>query len=170
MVGPMPQVEGLLSIVGFSLLDGGNQSNSAFVVVRLKPFQDRLPAAHRGRAVIGRVFGGVSQIRAASIFPFSLPPIIGLATSGGFEYQLENLEGRDPVEMASVMGGLISAANKDPRLNRVFATFTATNPAIWLDIDRHKTQALGVAVSDVFNALQTTLGGYCINDFNLFGH
>ncbi|HEX3991132.1 MAG TPA: efflux RND transporter permease subunit [Acetobacteraceae bacterium] len=169
LVRPMPQVEGLLSIVGFSLLDGGNQANSAFLVVRLKPFQDRLGAADGARAVIGRVYGGVSQIRSANIFPFSLPPIIGLATSGGFEYQLENLEGRDPVEMASVMGGLVAAANQDPRLTRVFATFTATNPAVWLDIDRDKTQALGVGVSDVFNTLQTTLGGYYINDFNLFG-
>ena len=169
LVRPMPQVEGVLSIVGFSLLDGGNQANSAFLVVRLKPFQSRTGAADGARSVIGRVFGGVSQIRSANIFPFSLPPIIGLSTSGGFEYQLENLEGHEPAEMASVMGGLLAAANQDPRLNRVFATFTASNPSIWLDIDRDKAQALGVAVSDVFNALQSALGGYYINDFNLFG-
>ena len=169
LIQPMPQVEGLLSIVGFSLLDGGNQSNSAFVVVRLKPFQDRLAAADSARAVIGKVFGGVSQIRSANIFPFSLPPIIGLSTSGGFEYQLENLEGREPVEMAGVMGGLLSAANQDPRLSRVFATFTASNPSIWLDVDRDKAQALGVAVSDIFNTLQTTLGGFYVNDLNLYG-
>jgi hydrophobe/amphiphile efflux-1 (HAE1) family protein len=169
LIGPMPQVQGLLAIVGFSLLDGGNQSNSAFVVVRLKPFQDRLAAADGAQAVIGRVFGGVSQIRSANIFPFSLPPIIGLSTSGGFEYQLENLEGREPAEMASVVGGLLAAANQDPRLSRVFATFTATNPSIWLNIDRDKAQALGVAVSDVFNTLQTTLGGFYINDLNLYG-
>ena len=169
LVRPMPQVEGVLAIVGFSLLDGGNQGNSAFLVVRLKPFEDRTGAADGARAVIGRVFGGVSQIRTANIFPFSLPPIIGLATSGGFEYQLENLEGREPVEMASVMGGLLAAANQDPRLARVFATFTASNPSVWLDIDRDKAQALGVPVSDIFNTLQTALGGFYINDFNLFG-
>jgi hydrophobic/amphiphilic exporter-1 (mainly G- bacteria), HAE1 family len=169
MVGPMPQVEGLLSIVGFSLLDGGNQPNAAFLVVRLKPFQDRLAAADGARAVIGRVFGAVSQVRTANIFPFSLPPIIGLATSGGFEYQLENLEGRDPAEMASVKDGLVVAANQDPRLSRVFATFTSSNPSIFLDVDRDKAQALGVAVSDIFNTLQTALGGYYINDFNLYG-
>ena len=169
IVRPLPQVEGVLAIVGFSLLDGGNQSNSAFLVVRLKPFEDRTAAADNARAVIGRVFGGVSQIRQATIFPFSLPPIIGLSTSGGFEYQLENLEGREPAEMASAMGALLGAANQDPRLNRVFATFTASNPAVWLDIDREKAQALGVAVSDVFNTLQATLGGFYVNDFNLFG-
>jgi multidrug efflux pump subunit AcrB len=72
-----------------------------------------------------------------------LPPIIGLSTSGGFEYQLEALEGQDPVRLGAVMQGLVAAANQDPRLARVFSTFTASNPSIYLDIDRDKAQALG---------------------------
>ncbi len=169
LVRPLPQVQGVLSIVGFSLLDGGNQSNSAFMVIRLKPFADRTGAADSAQAVIGKVFGAVQQIRQANVFPFNLPPIIGLSTSGGFEYQLQNLEGRDPADMGSVMQGLVAAANQDPRLARVFSTFSATNPSIYLDIDREKAQALGLAMSDVFTALQATLGGYYVNDFNLFG-
>jgi hydrophobe/amphiphile efflux-1 (HAE1) family protein len=169
LVRPMPQVRGVLSIVGFSLLDGGNQSNSAFMVVRLKPFQDRLGAANTAQAVIGRVFGAVQQVRSALAFPFNLPPIIGLSTSGGFEYQLEDIEGREPVELASAMQGLLAVANQDPRLNRVFSTFSAANPSVWVDIDRDKAQALGLSISDVFNALQTSLGGFYINDINLFG-
>ena len=169
LLRPMPQIEGVLSIVGFSLLDGGDEPNAAFVVIRLKPFADRTAAADSAQAMIGKVFGAVQQVRSANIFPFNLPPIIGLSTSGGFEYQLENLEGRDPAEMASVMQGLVAAANQDPRLARVFSTFTASNPSIWLDIDREKAQALGLNISDVFNALQTTLGGFYVNDFNLYG-
>ncbi len=169
MLQTMPQVENVLSIVGFSLLDGGAQSNAAFVVVRLKPFADRTAAADRAQAVIGRVFGQAQEIRSAMVFPFNLPPIIGLSTSGGFEYQLDNLEGRDPAEMGSVMGGLLGAANADKRLAQVFSTFTAATPSLYLDIDRDKTAALGVNLTDVFTALQATLGGYYINDFNLFG-
>ncbi|MDR3537155.1 MAG: multidrug efflux RND transporter permease subunit [Acetobacteraceae bacterium] len=166
---PLPQVEGVLSIVGYSLLDGASEPNSAFVVVRLKPFEDRMLATDRAQAVIARVFGAAQQVRSATVFPFNLPPIIGLSTSGGFEYQLENLEGRDPAEMASVMQGLVGAANQDPRLTRVFSTFTASNPSVWLDIDREKAQALGLSVLDIFTTLQTTLGGFYVNDFNLFG-
>ena len=114
IIRPMPQVEAVLSIVGFSLLDGGNQPNAAFLVTRLKPFEDRVGAANNVQAVIGKIFGSVQQIRSAVVFPFNLPPIIGLSTSGGFEYQLENLEGRPPEEMASVMQGLVAAANQDP--------------------------------------------------------
>jgi hydrophobe/amphiphile efflux-1 (HAE1) family protein len=169
MIMPMPQVEGVLAIVGFSLLDGGNQPNAAFVVVRLKPFADRTAAAQSAQATIGAVFGGARSIPRANIVAFNLPPILGLSTSGGFEFQLENLEGQEPAAMASVVQGLQAAANQDRRLSRVFSTFTASNPSIWLDIDRDKAQALGLAVSDVFSALQTTLGGFYINDFNLYG-
>ena len=67
------------------------------------------------------------------------------------------------------MQGTIAAANQDPRLARVFSTFTATNPSVYLDIDRDKAQALGLNMNDVFTALQATLGGYFTNDFNLYG-
>jgi multidrug efflux pump subunit AcrB len=51
----------------------------------------------------------------------------------------------------------------------VFSSFTASTPMIFLDIDRNKAQTLGVEIQDVFNALQAALGGYYVNDFNLFG-
>lgn len=169
VVKGIPQIQSVLSIVGFSLLDAGNQSNAAFLVMRLKPFADRTAVADKVQALIGRVFAGVQQIRSATIFPFNLPPIIGLSTSGGFEYQLQNLEGRDPAEMGTVLNGLLAAANQDPRLARVFSTFSPTTPSIYLDIDREKAQALGLSISDVFTSLQGTLGGIYVNDFNLFG-
>ncbi|MDP9167943.1 MAG: efflux RND transporter permease subunit, partial [Actinomycetota bacterium] len=116
VVKTIPQIQNVLAIVGFSLLDAGNQSNSAFIVLRMKPFADRKAATDKVQALIGRVFGGVQQIRSATIFPFNLPPIIGLSTGGGFEYQLQNLEGRDPAEMGSVLNGLLASANQDPKL------------------------------------------------------
>jgi hydrophobe/amphiphile efflux-1 (HAE1) family protein len=165
----MPAIEHTLSIIGFSLLDGGNEPNAAFMVARLKPFADRKAAADSAQALIAKTFAGGSQIRQANVLPFNLPPIIGLSTSGGFEYQLEALEGQDPVALGSVMNGLIGAANRDPALSRVFSTFTATNPSLYLDIDRSKAQALGLNMSDIFTSLQATLGGFYVNNFNLFG-
>ncbi|MHC2338550.1 efflux RND transporter permease subunit [Bradyrhizobium sp. USDA 4454] len=164
-----PAVDHVLSIIGFSLLDGASEPNSAFMVARMKAFADRKAVTDSVQAAIGQTFVGGSQIRQASVLPFNLPPIIGLSTSGGFEYQLEALEGQDPASLSSVMGGLIGAANRNPNLARVFSTFTATNPSIYLDIDRAKAQALGLNMADVFTALQATLGGIYVNNFNLFG-
>jgi len=92
-----------------------------------------------------------------------------LGTGAGFEYQLEALQGQSPSSNGSVMQGLVAAANQDPRLTRVFSTFTATNPSLFLDIDRDKAQALGLSIKDVFTALQSTLGGLYVNNFNLYG-
>ena len=166
---PIPQIDRVLAIVGFSLLDGANQPNFAFLVAKLKPFADRKAATDNVQAVIGRVFGAAQQIRSAAVFPFNLPPIIGLSTSGGFEFQMQNLEAQDPASMGNAAFGLVAAANRDPRLTRVFSTFSPTNPSVFLDIDREKAQALGLSVLEVFNALQATLGGIYVNDFNLFG-
>jgi len=120
----------------------------------LKPFADRAGAANSAQSLIARVFAEGQQVRTATVIPFNLPPIIGLSTTGGFEYELEGLEGQDPAAMNSVMQGLLAAANQDPRLTRVFSTYTASNPSIYLDIDREKAQALGLGMNDVFGALQ----------------
>ena len=165
----IPSVQGTLAIVGFSLIDGGAQSNSAFLVGRLKPFAERTTPEMSVQAAIGRVFGAGQAVRTANVFAFNLPPIIGLGTGGGFEYILQDYEGRPPAELGATMLGLIVQANQDPRLAAVFSTFNATNPTLFLDVDRDKAQALGLRISEVFQALQATLGGFYVNDFNLFG-
>jgi hydrophobe/amphiphile efflux-1 (HAE1) family protein len=165
----MPQIETVSSITGTSIIDNVNEPNAAFVVPTLKPFADRVGAANSAQAVIGKVFAEGQQVRAATVIPFNLPPIIGLSTTGGFEYELEGLEGQEPAAMNSVMHGLLVAANQDPRLTRVFSTYTASNPSAFLNIDREKAQALGLSMSDVFTTLEATLGSYYVNNFNLFG-
>ncbi|MGD0187713.1 MAG: multidrug efflux RND transporter permease subunit [Roseiarcus sp.] len=165
----MPQVQHTFAVIGFSLLDSANEPNTAFLVAKLKPFEDRVGAADSAQALIRGMFAQAQQIRTAIVVPFNLPPIIGLSTSGGFEYQLEALEGQDPAKLGGVVQGVVAAANQDPRLARVFSTFTTSAPSVYLDIDRDKAQALGLVVDDVFTALQSTLGGFFVNNFNLYG-
>jgi multidrug efflux pump subunit AcrB len=156
-------------VIGYSILDGVNEPNAAFIVPTLRPFSDRAGAVNSAQTLIGRLFAEGRQIRNGRVIPFNLPPIIGLSTTGGFEYELEGFEGQEPTAMNSVMQGLIAAASRDPRLTRVFSTYTASNPSIYLDIDREKAQALGLGMNDVFGALQAAMGGIYINNFNLFG-
>ncbi len=169
LIGKDPAVAHVLTVPGFSILDGAVQSNSALVVTRLKPFDERTTPDLKVNAVINRVVAQTIGIPSARVMPFNLPPIVGLGTGGGFEYQLEDLQGRTPQELAAAMRGLVLAANQDPALSRVFSTWATDNPQIFLDFDREKAQTLGVQISDVFTALQATLGGYYVNDFNKFG-
>ena len=168
-VAKMPGVADTFAIVGFSILDSSQEPNNGFMFIRLKPFADRKSTATQVDSLIRNVFALGSQIRSANVLAFNLPPIIGLSTTGGFEYQLEALEGQDPASLFSTMGGLEAAARQTPQIGQIFSTFTASNPSLYLDIDRQKAQALGLNMSDVFAALQATLGGIYINDFNLYG-
>jgi len=169
LIGGIPQVSNVTSVIGYSLLDSYSASNNAFMIVQLKPFADREAATDKVQVLIGQVFGGVQRIRSAMILPFNLPPVIGLSTSGGFEAVVESLEGADPAVMGGVANALVGAANQEPSLRRVFTTYAANAPSLYLDIDREKAQSLGVGINDIFSALQATLGGSYVNNFNLFG-
>ena len=157
------------SVVGLNFIDSYSQSNSAFIVVTTKPFDERKGKENSVSGMIARLTPKFRQIGTAMVLPLAPPPIVGLGTGGGFTYVLEDLRGGDPAAMAQVVRGLSVAANQDPRLSRVFSTFSATNPSIYLDIDRDKVQILGVTLSSVFQAMQATLGSYFVNNINLFG-
>ena len=164
-----PAIAHVLAVPGYSIIDGVVQSNSVFILGRLKPFEERQTPDLKVDAVIERFARESASIASARVMPFNLPPIIGLGTGGGFEYQLEDLQGRPPEELAAVMRAVVLAANQDPTLQRVFSTWATNNPQVFLHIDREKAQTLGVAVGDIFMGLQATLGGYYVNDFNKFG-
>ena len=162
-------VQDYTSIIGLNFIDNYSQPNSAFFVVTLKPFEERRGAAESANGIMARLNTKLREIKGGTVVPLPPPPIIGLGTGGGFTYVLKDLKGGDPKTLAQVLRGLLVAANQDPKLNRVFSTFSATDPSIYLDIDRDKAQILGVPLSAVFQALQASLGGYYVNDMNLFG-
>ena len=168
-IAPLPGVQHVFQVIGYSIIDTVQEPNVGFMFVRLKPFGDRSGAAQSAQGLIRTIFGIGQGVRTATVLPFNLPPIIGLGTAGGFEYELEGLQGQDYGDMGSVMRGLVATANGDKHLARVFSTFTNSNPSLFLDIDRVKAQSLGVSISDIFTTLGAALGGTYVNDFNLYG-
>ncbi len=169
LVGGIDGVETVVSIGGFSFLDGLAKSNAGAVVARMAPFADRKAPGFDVDSAIMTANQLGAGVREAAIFAYNLPPIIGLGTGSGFEYQLVDRQGRDAAELAATAGGLVVAANQDPRLANVFTTYSANAPRVFLDIDRDRLQSLGVPVSDLFSALSGVLGSAYVNDFNIFG-
>ena len=164
-----PAISDYSSTIGLNFIDNYAQPNSAFVIVSLKPFEER--ARHDGSApaLIERLNEKFRAVRGGRAVPLSPPPIIGLGQGGGFSYVLQDYSGANPRALAQVLRGLVVAANQDPQLKRVFSTFSADTPSIYLDIDRDKAQVLGVDINSIFQVLQASLGGFYVNDINLFG-
>jgi hydrophobe/amphiphile efflux-1 (HAE1) family protein len=164
-----PAVEDYSATIGLNFIDNYSQSNAAFLIVSLKPFEDRADPSQSARAMIARLNSRFREVRGGRAVPLAPPPIIGLGTGGGFSYVLQDTGGSTPEALARVLRGLLVAANQDPRLSRVFSTFSPSTPSLYLDIDRDKAQVLKVDLSSIFQTLQASLGGYYVNDMNLFG-
>lgn len=164
-----PAVEGVTTILGLDFLGGGAASNGGVMFVRLKSYEQRTSRDMHSLAVARRLTMGLSGIPDGTLIALNPPSISGLGQVGGFEYVLEALEGQNAPDMAAAMRGLLIAANQRPELAAVFSTFEAETPQVRLEIDRDRTSALNITLSDVFASLQATLGGYYVNDFNLYG-
>ena len=164
-----PAIANYSATVGMNFIDNYSQANAAFMIVSLKSFDEREDRDQIASAVIRRLAGKLRMIRGGTAVPIAPPPIVGLGTGGGFSYVVQDTKGGDPKLMAAALRGLTIAANQDPKLSRVFSTFSANTPSIYLDIDRDKAQVLGVKLTDIFQSMQATLGGFYVNDMNLFG-
>ena len=164
-----PYVQSMFAVSGRSLIDGISLPNKAFFVVNLKPFEERKDPSMTVFAALRELRREFSTVAAGIIVPFNLPPIVGLGTGSGFEFVLESLSGAPPTDIAAVTRGLMVAAAQEPRLAGVFSTFSASTPQLLVKVDRERAQTLGVQVADIFSALQISLGGSYVNDFNLFG-
>lgn len=163
-----PAVSDFIAVSGISLL-GGAASNNGLGIVVLNDWEEREDPSLGLQQLIPRLMGQLWTLPDAQIMVFNPPPIPGLGASSGFEFRLQDSEGRDPVALAQVMNGLIFEANQRPELTRVFSTYRANVPQYLLEIDRNKAKAQGVALNDIFLTLQAQLGSLYINDFNQFG-
>ncbi len=82
---------------------------------------------------------------------------------------LEDRAGGDVDSLAQATDQLVTAASHRPELAGVISTFRNTVPQYKVDLDREKAETMGVPITDVYDALQTFLGGLYVNDFNRFG-
>ncbi len=164
-----PAIEDVSATVGLNFIDNTSQANAAFIVASMKSFEHRTDPALAIQPVFARLAAQFRTLRGGIAVPLAPPPIIGLGTGGGFTYVVQDVRAGDPKALAAVVRALSVAANQDPQLSRVFSTYSANTPSVFLDIDRDKAQVLGVPISAVFQALGTSLGGAYVNDINLFG-
>jgi hydrophobe/amphiphile efflux-1 (HAE1) family protein len=167
------KVEGVSEVVlldGFNVLNSTNQANSATAFLTLKDWSERTQPALRAPALTRTVQAELQKtISGAVALVIQPPPIRGLSQTGGFEFMIEDREGKGVGALALVTDRFLDEARKRPELAGVFTPFSARVPQLRFLLDRTKAQRLDVAVSDVFSVLQAYLGGLYVNDFNLYG-
>lgn len=159
----------VIGVPGYNMLASSASSNAAMMIATLKPWEDRPARADNQFAIMQRVQQKVAAIPDAQIMVFAVPPLPGVGSVGGFEFILEDLQGRSATQLSQTMYGILGAANQRPEISRAFTSYQASTPQLELTLNKDKAHILGLPLTAVYTTLQTFLGGYYVNDFNLYG-
>jgi len=169
VLGSTPGVQYYNSIVGFSLLNSVRTSYSAFYFVSLKPWDSRRTRDEQLQEIKARLNQQLSRLPQGSAFTISPPAIPGVGTAGGFQFVLEDRAGRDIPYLASNTAKFLAAARKRPEIGLINTNLLASVPQQFVNVDRDKVLKQGVAITDVYQSIQTFMGGLFVNYFNDFG-
>ncbi len=165
-----PGIDHVVSISGFNFLTFANQSNSAAEFAILKPWEVR-GRDRTASMIVNEVRPKLLMIPAGLALAFDPPSIPGLGTTGGFEFEVEDLTGKGSKALDQATQDLIAEAKKQPEIDarQVFTTFSTQTPQLDYALDRTKAKLLGLSLPDIFNTLQIYLGSLYVNNFNMYG-
>jgi multidrug efflux pump len=167
-----PAADSVVVIDGYSLLDGQTKSNAAVFFVGLKDFPERYSSENirtqNARAVIIDAYRKLSQVREGIIVPINPPSIPGLGTTGGMELYLQSKGDAGSEQIALVVQGFVARLRERPELAQITSTYNASARQLLADVDREKSETLGVPVQDVYTAMQTHFGSLYVSQFTKF--
>ena len=144
-------------------------SNAGTIFSGLPSLYNHELAGTTASTVLADLRQRLSVIQDAYVLTIPPPPVQGLGSAGGFKLMLQDRGGVGSKALAEAADTLVAAANKDPSFAGVFTLFNVRSPSIYTDIDRERTQKVGLTPTDVFSTLQVYLGSQYVNDFNYLG-
>jgi HAE1 family hydrophobic/amphiphilic exporter-1 len=165
----IPAIDTYTNVVGFNLLSGVSSTYNDMFFIRLKEWKERKSPAEQAAALSRQLSMQFSRMPQGIAFTITPPAIPGIGSSGGVSFVLEDRSGKDLTFLTENLRTFIQAARKRRELAAINTTFLPTVPQVFARVDRDKTIAQGVAVGDVYQTLQTFMGGSFINYFNRFG-
>ena len=163
-------VEGIAMVTGFSLLDHQNKNNAGSFFIGFKDFDERYKMdnirTQNAKAVAQAAYKELSQIQEGIVLPINPPSIPGLGTTGGMEMWIQSTGNNTTDQLAEAVNNYIAKAKQRPELSGVTSTFNATSQQLLVEVDRTKSESLGVPVQDVYSTMQTMFGSLYVSQFN----
>ncbi|WP_295939318.1 multidrug efflux RND transporter permease subunit [uncultured Xanthomonas sp.] len=155
-----------ISFPGLNALQFTNTPNTGVVFLPLKPFAERHRSALEINAEINQ---RISQLGEGMSFAFMPPPILGLGNGNGYQLFIEDRANLGYGALQNAVSTMQGAVAQTPGMSFPIGTYQANVPQLDAEVDRVKAKAQGVALTDLFDTLQTYLGSTYVNDFNQFG-
>ena len=165
-----PGVAHTVAIPGQSFVLNANSSNYSSLFIPLKPFHERKGVELSGESILKRLRARLArEVPEARVLVFGAPAVRGLGNAGGFKLMVKAIGDVDYAALQTQADQLAAKGNQQPGLVGLFDGFRARTPQLYVNVDREKVKKMGVQLSDVFDALQSYLGSFYVNDFNRFG-
>ncbi|TRW99524.1 efflux RND transporter permease subunit [Paracoccus sp. M683] len=164
-----PGIQEVISVSGFSILQGTIAPNGGMAIAALEPWDDRQTEETELGHIVGSLNQRFSQVPGATIAAFTPPPIPGVGAVGGLDMRLRALQGQPPAELAQTLRAFLATANQDPAIGGLASTFSADVPQVYLNVDRVRAERLGVSPSDIYAAIGAAFGSSYVNDFTTGG-
>jgi multidrug efflux pump len=169
IVKDTPGVAHVIAVPGYNTLNSTNLSNAGGMFVLLAPFEERKHdrALHAGR-IVDKLRASLRSIQDAEIVVFGAPPVEGLGSTGGFKMQIQDRGGSGSAALEGAVQSVLRTASGQPGLAGLFTSFRASQPQLFVDIDRTKAKRMGVSLDEINQTLQVYLGSAYANDFTQF--
>ncbi len=164
-----PGVENVSSVLGYSLLSGVQTTYSSFFFVSFKPWDERKTPETSYDGIKMHLARALSQVNSGLAFAFPPPAILGVGTSGGFTFILEDRSGSGTDFLAKNTQAFMAEARKRPELTGVMTTALFGVPQVGVNVDKAKVLTQQVNLSYVYQTLQAFMGGALVNYYNQFG-
>jgi hydrophobic/amphiphilic exporter-1 (mainly G- bacteria), HAE1 family len=164
-----PGVQYVSSVMGYSMLSGVNATYSSFFFISLKPWEERKTPETSYDGIKAHLQQALAQVSSGLAFSFPPPAIPGVGTSGGATFILEDRSGGSIDFLAKNAQIFVSELRKRPELAGVLSTALLSVPQVGVKVDNAKAMTQQIALSDLYQTVQTFMGGSLINFFNRFG-
>ncbi len=159
-------VDRVFVIAGNDIIGGGMKPNAGTVFIPLKDWDERKAGADD----LAKKFMGMGMMLPDGLgLVFNPPAIRGLGNAGGFEAYIQARGDADPQKLSGVVQQFIEGLKKRQELVGINTFFRPTSPQLSVEVNEAKAISMGIAVSDVYQTLQATMGTLYVNDFNLNG-
>ncbi|MFA7439765.1 MAG: multidrug efflux RND transporter permease subunit [Sphingomonadaceae bacterium] len=158
-----PQVSGVSTVRGFSFFGQGQSAAMSFV--NLKPWDERPGAENSSDALVQRTNAYLQSVPGAVVFALAPPPIPALGNATGFTMKVQDRTGGDPAILQGYTNEIIARAQQNRTLTGLRIEGLPPAPQLFVEIDRIRARAQGLAIADVNHTLSIMFGSLYANDF-----
>ncbi len=164
-----PGVQYVSSVMGYSMLSGVNATYSSFFFISEKPWEERKTPEESYEGIKAHLQKALAQVPSGIAFSFPPPAIPGVGTSGGATFILEDRSGGSIDFLAKNTQLFMAEARKRPELAGLFSTALFGVPQVGVKVDNAKALTQQIPLDQLYQTVQTFMGGSLVNYFNRFG-